>query len=331
MPTVKRRFLLPAATASAVIAMSGCGAEVDDESSDTRLVTVNRCGEEVEYRDPKRVVAYEAGSADKLFELGLDDRMLGYVMAPTNPDPRTSPYADNYAKTELLSEDLLNKELVVEQKADLVVAGWNSGFSEERGITPEILDRLGIQSFMHTETCFDYPGHPEKKKPFEALYTDFERLGEIFGVEDRAAQVVDDLSSRMESVAAAGAESGSEPAVFLYDSGTDQASTVGSQVPANEIIEAAGGRNIFADVNERYTSVGWESVVDESPEIIMIMNYRDKPADEKIADLKSNPALKEVPAVKNDNFYVIDYNECISGPRNVDGAEKFQKWLSENT
>ncbi|MFD4365865.1 ABC transporter substrate-binding protein [Rhodococcus sp. NPDC058521] len=327
----RSRSAIPIALAACLLTVAGCGAEIDENSaSEERSVEVRRCGEMVTYHDPQRTIAYEAGSADKMFALGLDDQMLGYVMTPTNPDPSTSPYADHYAKKPLLSDALLNKEVVIQEKADMVVAGWNSGFSEKRGITPEILDSLGVQSFMHTETCYNYPGFPEKQRPFEALYTDMERLGQIYGVEDKASEVVADMNKRMDAVRSSVPSDAPRPSVFLYDSGTDQASTVGNQVPADEIIDAAGGTNIFHDLDERYTTVGWESVVAKNPEVIMVMNYRDKPAEQKIQDLKANPALRDVPAIKNDRIYVIDYNECISGPRNVDGAEKFAAWLAEN-
>lgn len=329
--SVRARTPLTLSTVACLLALTGCGAQVDDGASGQgRSVEVQRCGETVTYHDPQRVIAYEAGSADKLFALGLDDRMLGYVMTPTNPDPSTSPYAEHYADKPLLSNDLLNNEVVVKEKADMVVAGWNSGFGDKRGITPAILDDLGVQSFMHTETCFNYPGFPEKMRPFEALYTDMERMGEIFGVEDKAAEAVADMKSRMNAVRDSVPDEEDRPSVFLYDSGTDQPSTIGNQVPADEIIEAAGGRNIFHDLDERYTTVGWEAVVAKSPEIIMVMSYRDRPAEQKIADLKANPALKDVPAIKDDRTYVIDYNEAISGPRNVDGAEKFATWLQKN-
>lgn len=314
-----------------LLALSGCGATVSKSpESQASTVKVERCGEAVTYKNPTRVIAYEAGSADKMFELGLEDRMLGYVMTPTNPDPATSPYAKQYANSKLLSKDLLNKEVVVENKADMVIAGWNSGFFEKRGITPEILDELGVMSFMHTESCFNYPGYPVKQRPFEALYTDLERLGKIFHVEDKATSVVADLKKRMDAVRESVPEDKPRPGVFLYDSGTDQPSTIGNQVPGDEIIEAAGGRNIFHDVNERYTQVSWEAVVDANPEMIIIMSYRDQPAEQKIKFLRSHPALSEVPAIKNNKIYVMDYNELISGPRNVDGAEKFAAWLAKN-
>lgn len=319
------------ATGLSALVLTACGAQVTDTTPEAaQQVAVQRCGETVTYNRPQRVIAYEAGSADKMFALGLDDKLLGYVMTPTNPDPATSPYAKNYAASKLLSDQLLNKEVVVEQKADMVIAGWNSGFSEKRGITPAILDQLGIQSFMHTESCFNYPGFPEKKRPLEALYTDFERLGKIFGVQDEASKVVTDLKTRMDAVRASAGRQPHRTPVFLYDSGTDQPFTIGNQVPGDEIIEAAGGLNIFHDVEKRYTQVSWESVVRANPEAIIIMSYRDQPAEQKIAYLKSNPALAQVPALRNNKFYVMDYNELISGPRNVDGAEKFAHWLKQN-
>ncbi|GAB1515197.1 ABC transporter substrate-binding protein [Actinophytocola sp. KF-1] len=317
-----RRF---AALLLAAVPLAACGAQVADEAG-SRTVTVPRCGEEVEYTTPERAVVYEGGSADKMFALGLTDHVHGYVMPPANPPVSESPWAAEYEKVEFLGDDLLNKELVVDAKADFVVAGWRSGFSDERGITPEILDGLGIQSFMHTESCYNYPGHPEKVPPFEALYTDLERLGRIFGVEDRAARVVADLRDRVEKVRAQAPHRDPVP-VFLYDSGTDQPFTAGNQVPPNEIISFAGGRNIFADLAQRWTQVGWEAVVAAKPEVIIILDYGDQPAQEKIDFLKTSPTTASLPAVVHDRFHVLDYNEGISGPRNVDGLEGFAEYL----
>ncbi|MGH3468359.1 MAG: ABC transporter substrate-binding protein, partial [Thermocrispum sp.] len=160
------------------------------------------------------------------------------------------------------------------------------------------------------------------------LYTDLERLGKIFRVEERAEKVVADLRER-EAAVAEKAPKGDPVPVFLYDSGTDKPYTAGNQVPPNEIIETAGGRNVFDDLRERWTEVNWESVVEEQPEVIMIMDYGDKPAEEKIDFLKKSPHTRHLPAVKNENFFILDYNEGISGPRNIDGLEKFGTYLRE--
>ncbi|QOC92221.1 ABC transporter substrate-binding protein [Micromonospora craniellae] len=313
-----------AAGLTAALLLSACGAQVE-ESTEARTVTVPRCGEDVRYTTPQRAVVYEGGSADKMFTLGLTEHVHGYVMPPANPPVTESPWAAEYAKVEFLGDDLLNRELVVDAKADFVVAGWNSGFSDSRGITPAILDGLGIQSFMHAESCFNYPGFPQRHTPFEGLYTDLERLGKIFDVEARAAETIRDMRERVDAVQAkAPAE---QLPVFLYDSGTDQPFTAGRQVPPTDIITSAGARNIFGDLDARWTQVTWEAVVQGQPEIIVILDYNDKPAQEKIDFLKTLPATSKLPAVVNDRFFVLDYNEGISGPRNIDGLEKFGEYL----
>lgn len=117
--------------------------------------------------------------------------------------------------------------------------------------------------------------------------------------------------------------------VFLYDSGVDQAFTAGNQVPPNDIIDLAGGRNIFADLTQRWTQVGWESVVEAEPEVIVILDYGDRSAQDKIDFLTSFPATANLPAVVDEAFFVLDYNEGISGPRNVDGLERFAEFLAQ--
>ncbi|NED06955.1 ABC transporter substrate-binding protein [Streptomyces sp. SID6648] len=312
--------------AASALLLTGCGAEVESQGKGSGKSTVKRCGESVEYTVPKRAVAYEGGSADKLFSLGLADHVHGYVMPPANPPVSESPWAKDYARVKMLSDDLLNKEIVVDAQSDFVVAGWNSGFSDQRGITPEILDKLGVQSFMHSESCYNYPGHPEKLTPFKGLYTDLERLGQIFQVEEKAEKVVADLKKR-EAAVAEQAPKGKPVPVFLYDSGTDQPFTAGNQVPPNDIIKTAGGKNIFEGLEERWTQVNWEAVTQAEPEVIMIFDYGDQPAEKKIEFLKKSPHTKELPAVKKNNFFILDYNEGISSPRNIDGLEKFGKYM----
>lgn len=331
-PVVQRRTraAVAASVTAGALVLAGCGAQVEttgNGAGPASTVTVNRCGEAVEYTTPQRAVVYEGGSADKMFALGLTDHVHGYVLPPANPPVSESPWAAEYDETEFLSDDLLNRELVVDANADFVVAGWNSGFSDSRGITPEILDTLGIQSFMHAESCFNYPGFPEQHTPFEGLYTDLERLGQIFGVEDRAADLVADYRARVQAVQD---QAPSEPVdVFVYDSGTDKPFTAASQVPPNDIITLAGGVNIFGDVQARWTEASWEAVVAAEPEVIIILDYQDQPAEEKIDFLKSNPATATLPAVVDDNFYILDYNEAISSPRNIDGLEGFAAYLRD--
>nr|BFE37599.1 hypothetical protein GCM10010200_098500 [Actinomadura rugatobispora] len=167
--------------------------------------------------------------------------------------------------------------------ADPFVLGVSSGASVGAVGVTVTGGLAGLGVYMHTESCYNYPGHPERVTPFEALYTDLERLGRIFGVEAIAAEDV--------------------------------------------IIKTAGGRNVFDGLDQRWTTVSWEAVAQAGPEVLIILDYGDRPAAKKIEFLRTSPHTRHLPAVRKNNFFVLDYNEGISGPRVIDGTEKFAKYL----
>lgn len=325
---MKRRSTIPTVLAAVCLLGSACGAEVEQQAQrGPKPVTIENCGERISYPRPERAVAYDMSSTEKMFALGLAERMRGIVM-PSTADPAVerSPYRDDYRAVETLSTDVLGFETVVDAKADWVLAGWNSGFSEERGITPDKLAGVGIRSYQHTESCFAYGDNPVQVPPMEALHTDLRQIGRIFGVQDRAEKLVADLERRAATLERSRPDS-SPARVFVYDSGTDQPFTSGKQASPNAIVSLAGGRNIMAGLNQRWTTVGWESVVKARPEVITVVDYGDQPVEDKIAFLKSFPPLSDTPAVRNDRFHILDYGEAVSGPRNIDAAEKLAKYL----
>ncbi len=80
--------------------------------------------------------------------------------------------------------------------------------------------------------------------------------------------------------------------VFVYDSGTEKPFTSGRFGIPTAMIEAAGGINIMEDVEKSWTEVSWEPVIDRNPEVIVIVDYGDVTAEQKIAFVKENPAFK---------------------------------------
>ncbi|MEU9111281.1 ABC transporter substrate-binding protein [Streptomyces sp. NPDC048483] len=329
LPRVLPRALACGLLAAGLLTSSGCGAEIEPAAKrKAGTVTVSNCGQDITYTRPKRPVAYDVSGAEKMFSLGLADRMRGYVMNTLgDPSIKGSPWRKDYAKVERLGTERITREIVVDAKADWVLAGWNSGFSEERGITPALLKKVGVAGYLHTETCWDYGDKSVDVTPLEALYTDLENLGRIFGVEQRADKLVADLKDRTAALKKTWPGKGAPAKVFVYDSGTDQPFTAGRHAAPNDIITAAGGTNIFHDLDKGWTTVGWEPVVKANPEVIVIVDYADQPAKGKIAYLKSLPSMKSVPAVKNNRFFVISYGDAVSGPRNVTGAENLGRYL----
>ncbi|MFK0248486.1 ABC transporter substrate-binding protein [Amycolatopsis azurea] len=307
--------------------LSACGAQVEAGPAAPAQATVTNCGAQVTFPAPQRPVAYDVSGAEKLFALGLAGRTRGYVMnSIADPSIAGSPWKDDYAKVERLGTTRITREVLVDAKADWVIAGWNSGFSEERGITPKLLEQVGIHSYLHTETCWEYPAARSDVTPLEALYIDLLNLGDIFGVRQRADELVAELKGRFDKVRA-GAPKTPPVKVFVYDSETAQPFTSGKHAAPNDIIAAAGGVNIFRDLEDGWGNVGWEGVVKAEPEVIIVVDYADQPAQDKIAFLKSAPQLKDTPAVRDNRFHIVSYGDLVSGPRNAAGAESLAAYL----
>jgi iron complex transport system substrate-binding protein len=325
-------LLRATALLAAAALLTACGAQVEAASRDSAEApaeaTITNCGEKVTFPVPQRPVAYDVSGSEKMFALGLADRMRGYVMNSLgDPSIAGSPWKADYAEVERLGTSRVTREILVNAKADFVIAGWNSGFSEERGITPKLLEQVGIRSYLHSETCWDYTAGKTALSPFDALYADLRNLGDIFGVRDRAEDLVAELQSRFDEVRATAPKDTPPARVFVYDSGTDQPYTAGRHAAPDEIIEVAGGENVFDELDDGWGAVGWEAVVKADPEVIVVVDYADQPAQEKIAYLKSTPQLANTPAVRDDHFHVISYGDMVSGPRSAQGAEALGEYL----
>ncbi|MCP2257842.1 iron complex transport system substrate-binding protein [Streptoalloteichus tenebrarius] len=328
-----RRLTLLTAAVTALALTAGCGAEVRQPeraaSADGYPVTIDNCGQKVTYdRAPSRVVAYDIGIIETMFALGLRDRLAGYVLGKDH-DPADSPWKEDFAKAHRLGADRPSKELVLEAKADFVYAGWNYGFREGSGLTPQDLEQVGVRSYVLTESCRN--GVSERSRgivpPLEALYTDLRNLGKIFGVSDKAEELVRRYQEQVASVEASTPKDRPRPKVFVYDSGTDKPFTTGRFAAAHEIITRAGGDHVFTDLRDSWVQVGWESVVQANPDIIIINDYGGQTPAEKQAFLESYPPLANVNAVKNKRFFTLPYAALVEGPRNPAAIGSFAEYL----
>jgi len=158
----------------------------------------------------------------------------------------------------------------------------------------------------------------------ESVYQDFENLGRIFQVEDRANEIITDMKDRVAAVQDAVKDE--EPvSVFVYDSGEDAPFTASAGLPT-DMINLAGGKNIFEGSDSNWMTADWESVVAANPQYIIIMDYlASDPVEQKIDFLKNNEALADVDAVKNGNIFVIGLTDVTGCYRSVDAIETMAK------
>ncbi|MGW1957145.1 ABC transporter substrate-binding protein [Streptomyces sp. NPDC001920] len=328
-----RKLIAAALCLAATVTATGCGATVepaDSKSSRSSAITLTNCGRQVTFdKVPERVVTNDVGITELMFALGLEDRMAGFAMPDDKGDLSGVPWKDGYDKVKWLSKDQLTKENVLDARADLVFAGWNYGFREDGGFTPQALKKLGIPSYILTESCRN--GRTDSSRgimpPLDALYADLTNLGRLFGVEKRAAALVADFKKRIAEVRAKAPTGADRPKVFLYDSGQDQPFTSGRYAAPEQIISEAGGVNVMHDVPDSWTTTGWESVVERNPEVIVICDYGDVSAEQKKKFLLSYPPLRNVSAVEHRRIFVLDYVDLVESPRNPSAVARLGAYL----
>lgn len=282
-------------------------------------VTVKSCNRDVTFdAPPARAISNDVNLTEMMLVLGLRDRMVGYT-GISGWKTLDEEMRAGVAELPELSAKYPTREVLVGAETDFFFAGWNYGMKVGGEVTPETLEPLGIKTYELTESCIHIG--PKAKSTMDDMYTDLLALGTIFGVEARAQDLVTGYKARITDVTAK-VDRATPLRVFVYDSGEETPFTAGAYAIPTALIEAAGGVNIMDDLEKSWATVAWEPVVERNPEVIVIVNYGDVTADQKIAFLEGNPAFTNVDAVKNDRYVVLDYVEATPGPRNIKAVEK---------
>ncbi len=282
-------------------------------------VTVKSCNRDVTFdAAPKAAISNDVNLTEMMLVLGLRDHMVGYtgISGWKTLDPEMR---EGVAELPELSAKYPSKEVLAGADADFFFAGWNYGMKVGGEVTPETLEPLGIKTYELTESCI-FVG-PKAKSSMDDMYNDLLNLGLIFGVEDKAKALVEGYKAQL-AEATKGVDHGNPLRVFVYDSGEDTPFTAGKYAMPTALIEAAGGVNIMDDLDKSWATVAWEPVVERNPQVIVIVNYGDVTAEQKIAFMKGNPAFANIDAVKNNRFVVLEYVEATPGPRNIKAVEK---------
>lgn len=282
-------------------------------------VTVQSCDRDVTFNAaPARAVSNDVNLTEMMLVLGLRDRMIGYT-GISGWKTLDEEMRAGVAELPELSEKYPTKEVLVGSGADFYFAGWNYGMRVGGEVTPETLAPFGIKVYELTESCIHIGA--KTRVTMQDMYNDLLNLGRIFGVEDRAEALVAGYEARLAGITAT-VERANPLRVFVYDSGEEAPFTAGAYAMPTALIAAAGGVNIMDDIQKSWTEIAWEPVVERNPEVIVIVNYGDVTAQQKIDFMRNTPAFADIDAVVNNRFVVLEYVEATPGPRNIEAVEK---------
>lgn len=315
------RLLAFSATA---LLLAGCGARVDERpTAETTegAVTVSNCSVPLHVpTTPTRVFANDTGITEILFALGLSDRIVGYTTSGgADRDIASSPWRQDFESAPYLG-DAFTREVIQKADPDFVFAGWNYGFRESTGVTPDWVSSIGATPYQLTEACRQ-AGTTKRgiMPPLDALYEDLTNLGDLFGVRDHADELVDDYRAQIARVAAQAPAPARRARVFLFDSADPSPFTSGRNAAPQQIIAEAGGTNVFDDLDDSWTTVSWEAAAQRNPQVIVIVDYGAGPANTvaaKTRQLQTHPLMANTEAVRKDNVISFPYAAMVEGPRN---------------
>ncbi|WP_084550639.1 ABC transporter substrate-binding protein [Actinomadura rifamycini] len=307
-----------------VLLLSGCGAS--GRAADGRdgaappgfPVTVENCGVTTTYeRPPRRAVSLNQHATEVMLALGLERSMVGTAF----PDDAVPPEFERaYGGIEVLADEYPSFEVLLAAEPDFVYGGWASAFAEQDGRSRAALREAGIDTHLNIEEC---PGGPVTMATVEE---EVRTVAKIFGVSARAEERIASMRAVLERTAAALA--GADPlTVAVYDSGDRTVFTSGGAGIGSEIIRLAGGKNLFADLDDAYGDVSFEQFAERAPEVVLIYDYGDRPVEDKKKFLLEHPALRDVPAIRDERFAVLPLSSTVTGVRAAGAVEALARQL----
>jgi iron complex transport system substrate-binding protein len=318
-----------AASIAVTALLTGCAATAGDAAASDRPdaatsgypLTIDNCGTEVTFDSaPERVVTIKSSTLELLLALGLEDRVIGSAFSD---GPTPEAYAETASGIDVLSDKVPSQEATLAAEPDLVFAGWESNLSAEGAGDRETLAKLGVGTYVAPAACKD-EGYMPNPLTFDEVFREFEEAGDIFGVPDAAADLVASQRAELDAIE----PNGDGLTALWYSSGTETP-FVGAGIGAPQMImQAAGLENIAADVDDTWTSMGWEAIVAANPDVIVLVDAAWNTAEQKIEHLESSAATAALPAVQAERYLVVDFPATEAGVRNVSAVASLVEQLA---
>ncbi|MDH5437655.1 MAG: cobalamin-binding protein [Candidatus Bathyarchaeota archaeon] len=253
---------------------------------------------------PDRIVSLAPSNTEILFAIGADDKVVGvtdYCNYPYN----FSAWIEAGNLTSVGEYWTPNIEAIVALEPDLIFAA----FAQEEVVNT--LRGMGYKVFVLAPDNID------------DILKNIILAGRATNKDIEAALLVNNLRLRIDAVVNKVADAPSKPKVY-YEIWYDPLWSVGSESWEHELIEKAGGINIFADQTIDYFMPNSEAIIECNPDVIIfpLGHGVGQPFWISFDQVKARPGWEAISAVQNDRLCTIDADIVSrSGPRIVDALE----------
>lgn len=256
---------------------------------------------------PRRVISIIPATTEMIFAMGAGSRLVAVGSFDKFP-----PDAMKLPKVgALLNPDT---ERILSLRPDLVIV-YGTQTELKRS-----LDRASIRYF-----AYQHRAMPDIMATIRSLGS---RIGFAAQAESLASGIERDLAQVRARVA--GLKRPRTLLVFERDPSTLQnIYASGGYGFLADLLDVAGGDNVFADINKQAVQASAEMILARRPEVIIELRYGDnaRPAD-PARDLKAWSPLGAVPAVRTKHIQVLVGDQfVVPGPRIVEAARQLGRIL----
>lgn len=247
--------------------------------------------------NPQRIISLAPNITEILFYLNLDNKVVAVTDFCNYPEGAKKKPGVGL----LLSPDI---EKIVSLKPDLV-------FATAEGNREDIVSNL---------QRFNINVYVLNPHSMEDILGEILHIGNITGQDGTARDKVKNLTNRIDAVKKKVASSRRVRVLYLVSH--EPMISVGPGSFIHDIIEIAGGKNIFSQSLIRYPQVNMEEILSKDPEVIIA------PPDVAESIRLWEKRWGDISAVRNKRVYSIE-TDIISrpGPRIVDGMEEIFKFI----
>ncbi len=355
MPNAPAGRLLAAVCAAAALAAVTACSGIDDTAStgadDGTAVgggateyplTIDNCGREVTFEAPPEKVVImngaSVGEVESLLVLGLEGAILANVQSyGLSEDPamveRIAALPDGGLTTNENFDVPAEQMLALEP--DLVISTAASGFDPAYGFSSrDELAAVGADSLIHPANCAlgAADATAEQQEAFENAgvedsFAFLRLLGRVFDVQDRAEEVVADLSASIDAVEVA-VEGAERPTALIVFPGMAMMNANG--LPAvmsggifDDVLERSGTVNAFAGDTEVTASLSQEQLAAADVDLLVVGGFTP---DEDLDDA-AQALFETYPdwAASQNGDYVTVSDGVYLGPLNAMAIEKIAR------
>jgi iron complex transport system substrate-binding protein len=256
---------------------------------------------------PTRVISLVPALTEMVFAIGAGDRVI--AVSSFDEDP---PEVKKLPRVgALLDPDV---ERIIAMRADLVLL---------YGSQTDLMTQLKRASIPYYE--YRHGG-------LATVTTTMRDLGTRLGQQQRAEQTAAAIEKRLAAIQqqTAALEKPRVLLVFSREPGSlRNVYASGGRGFLHDMLEVAGGVNVFADIQAESVQASSELILTRQPDVILELRPTNiPPQGEQAAQMNAWRTLASIPAVRNDRLYFLPGRSfVVPGPKVAEGAEAMFRLL----